>query len=242
MGTHTLRGFLAVSLSMSLCFSNAVAGPGGKPLGILALAYGAHLNASDAFTGLSVFPGELVSTEEEGKAMVRIGASAATLSESSSATLEASGDGAHVDLIAGAVFLSSCEKNPREVHAEDAMLWPHTNQATQAQIQIFAPKVLQVTAGAGALDISYHGEYHVLPAGQTYRIYLESEAEPQGPAGAGSGMTKKIRKSPACPAPPRCRSLFWAPRVRPSPLGEYTTSSNRTTTWKARQSRSEVMK
>jgi len=27
----------------------------------------------------------------------------------------------------------------------------------------------------------------VLPEGQIYRIYLESEADPQGPAGAGAG-------------------------------------------------------
>lgn len=186
---HTLRGFLALSLCFSLCFCNAFAG-GGKPLGILALAYGAHLNASDAFTGLSVFPGELVSTDEEGKAMVRIGASVATLSELSGATLATSGDGAHVDLISGTVFLSSSEKNPLEAHAEDALLWPHTNQTTQAQIQIFAPKVLQVSTRAGGLDISYHGEYRMLPAGQTYRIYLESEAEPQEPAGAGAGGDK----------------------------------------------------
>lgn len=184
---NTLRRFLALSLCFSMCFCNAIAGAAGKPLGILAMAYGAHLNASDAFAGLSVFPGELVSTEEEGKAMVRIGASVATLSELSSATLEASGNGAHVDLISGTVFLSSSERNPLEAHAEDAMLWPHSNQLTQVQIQIFSPKVLQVSTRIGSLDVSYHGEYRVLPAGQTYRIYLESDAEPQGPAGAGAG-------------------------------------------------------
>jgi len=184
---RALRVSLVISLSGCLCFSNIATRAGAKPLGILALAYGAHLNASDAFAGLSVFPGELVSTEEEGKAMVRVGASVATLSASSSATLEASGDGAHLDLISGTVFLSSSEKNPLEAHAEEAMLWPHTNQVTQAQINIFAPKVLQVSTRAGSLDISYHGDSRVLPAGQTYRIYLESDAEPQGPAGAGSG-------------------------------------------------------
>jgi len=189
-----LRGFLTFVLSLCLCFPNALVRAGGKPLGILALAYGAHLNASDAFTGLSVFPGELISTDEEGKAMVRIGSSAATLSESSSATLESSGDGAHIDLISGTIFLSSSEKNPLEAHAEDAMLRPHTKRSTQAQIQIFAPKVLQISTRAGSVDIFYHDEYHVLPAGQTYRIYLESESEPQGPAGAGSGHEDGTRK------------------------------------------------
>jgi len=80
--------------------------------------------------------------------MVRIGASVATLSELSSATLEISGDGAHVGLISGTVFLSSSKKNPLKAHAEDAMLWPHTNQTTQAHIQIYARKVLQISTRA----------------------------------------------------------------------------------------------
>ena len=182
-----LRGLLALSLSLSLCFFILPLYGGGKPLGILALAYGARLNTAEAFAGLSVFAGELMTTEEEGKAMVRIGGSVVTLAERSSATLEANGDGAHVDLLAGAVFLSSTPKNPLEAHAEDALVRPHGEQNMQAQILIFSPKVLQITARVGSLDFAYHGEFRVLPAGQTYRIYLESDAEPQGPAGVGSG-------------------------------------------------------
>lgn len=184
---RALCGLLVFSLCLSLSLFTLPLYGGGKPLGILALAYGARLNTAEAFAGLSVFAGELMTTEEEGKAMVRIGGSMVTLAERSSATLEASGDGAHVDLITGEVFLSSTPKNPLEAHAEDAMVRPHSDQNTQAQILICSPKLLQITARAGSLDFSYHGEFRVLPEGQTYRIYLESEAEPQGPAGAGYG-------------------------------------------------------
>lgn len=189
------RGFLTWSLSLSLCFTLPLYG-GGKPLGVLALAYGARLNTADAFAGLSVFAGELMTTEEEGKAMVRIGGSTVTLAERTSATLEASSDGAHVDLIEGAVFLSSAPKNPLEAHAEDALVRPHSDQNTKAQVLIYSPKVLQITARAGSLDFTYHGEFRVLPEGQTYRIYLESEAEPQSPAGAGSGNDGKQAEKP----------------------------------------------
>jgi ferric-dicitrate binding protein FerR (iron transport regulator) len=187
---HVLRGVLALSLCVFLCPYKVPVFAGGKPLGILTLAYGAHLNASDAFAGLSVFDGERLSTAVDGKIGVRIGASVITLTEHSAMTLQRSGDGAHVDLEGGSVYVWSAESNSLEVHAEGAFLRAHGGHQVQAQVLMFAPKVLQITTRQGGLDFSYGKDFRVLPAGQTYRIYLESEAEPQGPEGAGSDTPK----------------------------------------------------
>ena len=140
-----------------------------------------------------------MATDSGGKAMVRIGASAATLGGDSIMTLQPSGQGAHVDLMAGSVFVSSSRKNPLEVHAEDALLQPHGDQDVQARVLLCSPKVLQITTRVGSLNFSYHGEFRVLPEGQTYRIYLESEAAPeaQGPAGAGSSTSGPTQKAGA---------------------------------------------
>ena len=186
-----LRRVLVLPLCLSLCCFTVPAQAGGKPLGLLTLAYSARLNTAEAFAGLSVFAGEEMTTDPDGKAMVRIGASAATLGGDSRMTLQANGNGAHVDLAAGSVFVSSSRKNPLEVHAEDAWVQPHVDQDVQARVILYSPKVLQITTRVGSLNFSYHGEFRVLPEGQTYRIYLESDAAPeaQGPAGAGSGST-----------------------------------------------------
>jgi len=177
---HALRGVLALSLCVSLCAYNFPTYAGGKPLGILTLAYGAHLNASNAFAGLSVFDGESVSTDAGGKLTMRIGGSVITLAERSAATLQRIGDGAHLDVDTGSVYLWSAESNPLEVHAEGALLRPHGPHNAQAQILMFAPKVLEITTRRGSLEFSYHAEFRVLPEGQTYRIYLESEEDPRG--------------------------------------------------------------
>ncbi|HXC47792.1 MAG TPA: hypothetical protein VNU20_05840 [Candidatus Sulfotelmatobacter sp.] len=187
---HVLRGVLALSLCVSLFAYNLSLCAGGKALGILTLAYGAHLNASAAFAGLSVFDGERVSTDAGGKIGVRIGASVITLAEQSGATLQRNGDGSHVDLDAGSVYLWSAESNPLEVHVEGALLRPHGAHQAQAQILMFAPKILQITTRRGSVDFSYGKEFRVLPEGQTYRIYLESEDDPRGTTGAGSGTEK----------------------------------------------------
>jgi hypothetical protein len=187
---HVLRGALALSLGVSLFAYKLPLRAGGKPLGILTLAYGAHLNASDAFAGLSVFDGERVSTDADGKLGVRIGASVITLIERSSATLQRTEDGAHVDLEAGSVYVWSAESNPLDVHVDGALLRPHGSHPVQAQILIFAPKILQITTRQGSLDFSYGKEFRVLPERQTYRIYLESEDDPRSAADAGEDTQK----------------------------------------------------
>jgi hypothetical protein len=187
---HELRGVFALSLCVSLCAFNVPLYAGGKPLGIMTIAYGAHLNASDAFPGLSVFDGERLSTDAGGKIGVRIGVSVITLVGESGATLQRTGDGAHVDLDAGSVYMWSAENNPLEVHVEGALLRPHGAHQVQAQILMFAPKILQITTRQGSVDFSYGKEFRVLPEGQTYRIYLESEDDPRGATDAGSGTEK----------------------------------------------------
>jgi len=187
---HALRGVLALSLCVSLCVYNIPAYAAGKPLGILTMACGAHLNASNAFAGSSVFAGERVSTDPDGKLTVRIGGSVITLAERSAATLQRSGDGAHVDVDAGAVYLWSTESNPLEAHVEGATLRAHGKGNGQSQIRMFAPKILEVTTRQGSVDFSYGKEFRVLPEGQTYHIYLESADDPRGAPDAGDDKKK----------------------------------------------------
>jgi hypothetical protein len=187
---HVLRGVLALSLAASFCGYNVLIYASGKPLGILTMAYGAHLNASNAFAGLSVFDGERLSTDPDGKIGVRIGASVITLSERSSATLQRIGDGAHVDLDGGSVYVWSAESNPLEVHVEGGLLRPHGGHQVQAQVLVFAPKILQITTRQGSVDFSYGKEFRVLPEGQTYRIYLESEDDPRNSTDAANDTEK----------------------------------------------------
>jgi hypothetical protein len=199
---QVLRGVLVLSLSVSICANNLPLYAGEKPLGILTLAYGAHLNASDAFAGSSVFAGERMSTDPNGEIGVRVGSSVITLAEQSAATLQRSGDGAHVDLDEGSVYLWSAESNPLEVRVEGAQVRPHGVHQVQAQILMLAPKILQITTRQGSLDFSYGKEFRVLPEGQTYRIYLESADDPRGTSGE-----EKQQKKPL--VPPKAKVAYF---------------------------------
>jgi hypothetical protein len=160
----------------------------------LTQAYDAHLNEAAAFPGLSVFEGEDVSTEAEGRLGVRVGRTMVLLEGSSSATLHGIDGGAHVDLTAGTVSFSSPADGIVEIHAEEAFLRPEKNQLTQGEVTILAPTVLQIRARRGDLAFRYREEFQVLPEGTTYRIYLDSPAEPKGTADSGARKSQRSRK------------------------------------------------
>ena len=191
----SLRSALALILGASLCLYPSLCGAGSKaPLGILTQAYDAHLNEAAAFPGLSVFEGEDLSTEPEGRLGVRVGRTIVLLAGSSSATLHGIDSGAHVDLTAGTVSFSSPENGIVEIHAEEAFLRPEKNQLTQAEVTILAPGVLQIRARRGDIAFRYREEFQVLPEGARYRIYLDSPAEPQGTAISGVQKSHRLRK------------------------------------------------
>ena len=96
-----------------------------------------------AFVGRSVFEGESISAEEEGKLGVRIGSVALALSGNSSATSHRMSGGTHVDMESGWSYFSSRATSSLQVHAFDALLRPAKNQPTQARVRIYTRQALQ---------------------------------------------------------------------------------------------------
>src|SRR5260370_13927987 len=96
----SLRGLLAAFLCILISFPIATPTPEGV-LGVLTRASDALLNALPAFVGRSVFEGESISTEVEGKLGVPIGSAMLALSGNGIATLHRISAGTHVDLESG---------------------------------------------------------------------------------------------------------------------------------------------
>ena len=183
----------ALCISLRTYMTPCIAGPN-LPLGILTQASAAHLNEADAFAGLSVYEGEQVSTEKQGRLGIKIGAAMLAFGEESRATIHGIRAGAHVDLDSGTLFFTSPENAVVEVHAEEALLRLERNQLTQAEVRLLAPSVLQIAVRRGSLAFSYRQEYQILPEGESYRIYLDAPAEPQNAAGVGASNASKLTK------------------------------------------------
>jgi hypothetical protein len=178
---------LAWIVSYFLVFpSIAYTSPGYPPIGVLTVAAHAHLEEATAFPGLSVFEGERLSTEEEGRLGIRVGRSALTLGESTEVELISVSGNVHIDMSAGSVRFFAAQNEGLEVHTVDALVCPATTEPTQGAVALLAPKVLEVKAEKGSLNFQFHGEFRNLPEGQTYRIYLDSPASPEDATGDGT--------------------------------------------------------
>jgi hypothetical protein len=160
------------------------------PLGILTLAFSARLDSAIAFAGLSVFEGEMLSTERDGRLGARLGDVSMALSGNSAATVHKLDGGAHIDLERGSVFVSTPQLTRYEVHLEGATLRSETGTGTNTQITLLGPKSIQVAARRGDVDFLYKDEFQVLREGQTYRIDLDTPgASPSVISGSGGAGT-----------------------------------------------------
>lgn len=180
------RSIPALGVSLFLLLPQAVPQPVGGPIGIVTRAQGAYLKGVVAFAGLSIYEGEGLRTDPDGKLGVRAGAATVALDGGSAASLQGLSQGLHLDLTAGAAFATFPENMNVEIHALDAMIWPQKKQLTQASVRIVGPAVLQVSALHGDLAFTYREEFRVIPEGATYRIYLDAPSDSQRPAGAGA--------------------------------------------------------
>lgn len=163
-------------------------------LGVLTQASSAHVNEADAFAGLSVFDGEQLSTDKQGRIAMKIGITTLAFKGDSRATIHGIAGGTHVDMAAGALFFTSPENSVVEVHAGEALLRPEKNQMTQAEITLLSPTVLQIAVRRGSMAFSYREEYQSLPEGETYRIYLDAPAGQPKEVGAGAPRAGQSRK------------------------------------------------
>jgi hypothetical protein len=75
-----------------------------------------------------------------------------------------------------------------EIHVAGAELRPGANHPKQATVKLLAPKVLQIEVRKGGLNFTYQTEFRSLPAGETYRVYLDA---PEGPEIAGASAGQK---------------------------------------------------
>jgi len=177
-------GFVFVLAGSMTVLAQSVAGAPPEPLGILTQAKLANLDASPAFAGLSIYAGECLRSESGGLIALRMDKGTLALAANSEAILARLGDGVHVDLSAGSVHYSAGVSQVVEVHAEEAIVRSPRSGVAEGTVAILAPKVLQLDVRKGDLEFSYRQEFRRLPAGQIYRIYLDSPGEPAGESNA----------------------------------------------------------
>jgi hypothetical protein len=182
------REIVAALLSISLLMMPVWGAPSSS-LGTVVYADRAHVGATAASVGATVFGGDRLSTEQSGTVQVRAGAARLLLSGSSIATLERDDANPSATLSLGSATFSTANSKAFSLHVASATIRPNTDGPTIGRVTVLGPKELVVKSTRGSLTVAVEDDVRVIPEGVAYRIVLDSTAaaaEPQGPRGAGT--------------------------------------------------------
>lgn len=162
-------------------------------LGAVTTAQRAHIGASAASVGTTIYEGDKLSTEATGLIQVRTTAARLQLSSSSSALLGESDGIPGATLQSGTAVFSTANAKAFVLHASTAEIRPQTDAPTVGQVSIVNPKELLVRSTRGTLAITVDGETQIVAEGTGYRVMLDPDANAsaaaapaQGPRGAGT--------------------------------------------------------
>ena len=167
-----LRAIFAAALSVTLANAPLMGAPTATVWGTVATAERAHVDDGVASVGTTVFGGDRLSTEDQGRVQIRAGAARLLLLSASSATVNASWDG---DIFNRHVHGIPVEgSNSRAIRRTDN--W---------QVRLLNAKELLVTSKRGPLSVTVYIETQVIEDGKAYHVYLDPDmAAAQGPAGS----------------------------------------------------------
>jgi len=157
-------------------------------LGVVTESFKGHVGSAPVSAGATIYPGDRLSTEPDGRVWLRSNATQLALSGHSTATLQGQPGALSVNLLDGTLSFSTLHDGAIEVAALGADIRPAADAPANAEITIAGPNSLRIFARRGALKFSYGGESEIIAEGLRVRIVLDP-SDPQKPSGVGSGPT-----------------------------------------------------
>jgi len=190
------RAVVAVAVSYAL-FLMPVNGSPAPAIGTVTSASNAHIGATNASVGSTVFAGDHLSTEQFGSIQLRVGAARLLLSGSSSVALSEDQGNPSAALLNGTVVFSTASAKAFVLHASKASIRPKTDDPTVAQVTYVNDKELRVRSNRGALAITVEDETQYVAEGMAYRVILDPDSyyAAQTAQGAGTNNRKEPRKA-----------------------------------------------
>lgn len=196
-----LREIIAALLSLSIVIAPVLGAPAAT-LGTIVSADRAHVGATPASVGTTIFSGDKIATEQTGSVQVRAGAARLLLTGASLATFADEHGAPSAHLLAGTAVFSTANAKAFTLCAAAAEIRSQTDAPTVAQVTLVNAKQLIVRSTRGPLAITVDGETQVIPEASAYRVILDPEETPeatpeaQGPRGAGTrGVGRPPRKA-----------------------------------------------
>jgi len=148
--------------------------PANPPLGMVAKSASARVGNNAANDGETVFSGDLVSTQDEGSLLVRIGSLSLQLEGNSSAYVFRTPYGGIVELLKGSAIYERPD-GPQNIVlvASDVRVTPGLSSPGMGQVRIDDPCKISVTIQRGEASVRVGTETKEITAGKSYRVSAE---------------------------------------------------------------------
>jgi hypothetical protein len=183
-----LREIVATSLASVLLTLPVYGLPAADALGTVVAANSASVGGNGAAVGTTIFPGDKLSTADDGSVQLRAGAARFLLSKSSAATLGDDNGTPVATLLRGSATFSTASAKAFSLIVSTAVIRPKSDEPTIGQVTLLDAKQLLVRCTRGTLMITVGGDSRVIPEGAAYRVVLDpSEEAQQQPPPEGSG-------------------------------------------------------
>lgn len=182
-----LRSLFAAALTLTLTTIPVLAGPANTVLGTVITADKAHVGEGAAAAGTTLYGGDRLSTDTAGTVQIRAGAARLLLLSASAAEVNDTEGAPSAKLLHGTATFSTGNAHAFTLFASKAAIRAQSDAPTIGQVTYLNAKELLVTSKRGPLTITVEGETQLIADGTSYHVYLDPEAAPQKPEGAGSG-------------------------------------------------------
>jgi hypothetical protein len=193
-----LRGFcrtILVSLLVASLADLPAAQAASRAVGFVLAAESSQIDGIGAASGTNLFPGDQLSTAENGGIRVQFGADQIYMLPSSAVTLANESSGLTAVLSAGALEFAAPNGAGIAVRAEDVLIHASAAQSTFAQITVLPNKQLEIASISGPLALELDGESYSLAPGRTYGVrVVDDEQDQQSAQNAQARPAKKRRR------------------------------------------------
>jgi len=173
------RMIVAVAAISSLAFVPANAGQV-KALGMVLESEGAHIGSSPVSAGASLFLGDILSTDSDGRIKVRVGQTTYELRGDSAAAFYPGKDGAIAELRRGSILVANNSTTESfEIYASDVRVVPGQNRPVLGEVSIKSTCELVVSTTTGLLDVTAGAEKRSVKQSRSYRVVPEHSVDGQ---------------------------------------------------------------
>jgi hypothetical protein len=156
-----------------------------NPIGMVVTSANAHLGGENAVMGSNIFPGDYLETDAAGTLRFKSGGNQLYLAPSSSVVLLGQDRAVDAKLTRGTLTFRAIGAAQFQVETAVGIVRAADPKGAFGEVTVLAPGKIVVAAYRGNLVVTGSGMERTIKEGDAFTVTLV--ADPQGPAGAGTG-------------------------------------------------------